>query len=122
MIAIAVTPDPIRKAEQLLDVLERTEPAFYGSGTPQPDETEEARELIAMGPAIVPHLIARMRDDVSSKKAASIALVLGRIGDARAAEPLRELCERYERREAKDEWDYAVIGQCNVARSRIGTR
>ena len=35
--------------------------------------------------------------------------------DARVAESLRELRATYQAREAKGEWEYAVIGQCNLA-------
>jgi len=41
--------------------------------------------------------------------------VLNQLGDVRALAALLDLRARYQQRETKDEWDYAVIGQCNLA-------
>ena len=48
-----------------------------------------------------------MREDV--------ARVLKKIGDARALANLRRLRSRYQALDQKNEWDFAVIGQCNLA-------
>lgn len=114
-----MTHDQSPEVDSLLDELEKTEPAFESLGTPEPRETDAVRRLVAMGAPIVPHLIERTRAAGSAKTMAYLALILGRIGDARAVTPLRELQARYQAREPKGEWDYAVLGQCNVALGRL---
>ena len=48
-----------------------------------------ADELAALGPSAVPHLLTAMRRDVPTIRACA-ALALGKIGDARAIDPLLE--------------------------------
>jgi hypothetical protein len=72
-----------------------------------------------MGAEIVPLLVERTRETVGRKRLAYIALALGRIGEKQAAAPLRALRARFRAWPSKDQWDYAVIGQCDVALMRL---
>lgn len=109
-----------KKVDSLLQSLEQTQPMFHSLGTPELAENDEAvRQLVGLGTKIVPHLVDRIHGDAPRKTAAYVAMVLGRLGDARAVEPLRGLRARYQARTSQDDWDYAVIGQCNVALSRL---
>lgn len=102
--------------DRLLADAGRVDPVASDLGTPQPAESEAARRLIVRGPSVVPRLIEILRDEATpSRRLAYGAFVLGRIGDARAHPILRELRDRLRRREPKDEWDHAVIGQCTLA-------
>jgi len=111
---------PAQKMDALLRELARTEPVFESLGTPEPKETDAFRAVVEMGASVVPHLIERTREDDESLALAYVALALGRIGDRRAIPALQALRMRYEARQTKDMWDYAVIGQSNVALARLG--
>jgi len=109
-----------KNLDLLLGSLERTQPMFYSHGTPVLAENDEAvRQLVEMGAEIVPDLVRRIQGDIPKATAAYAAMVLGRLGDVRAVGPLSNLRDRYQTREPKDEWDFAVIGQCNIALSRL---
>ncbi len=113
---------PADQVDRLLGELDEVEPVSYDLGTPDLPEVDAVRQLVALGPAIVPLLLARMQGEgnvPAKKRAAYIALALGRLGDARALQPLLDLRARYEQRQDKDEWDYAVIGQCNLAIQKL---
>lgn len=114
------TPDGTMDA--LLGELEREEPVSFSLGTPELLESDAVRTLVGLGPAIVPLLLERLRAGGPSKRLAYIALVLNRIGDARALAPLRELRASFQARQPKDEWDHAVIGQCNLALHHLENR
>jgi hypothetical protein len=102
--------------ESILADLDRVEPVSFDLGTPELPEVDALRRLVALGPPIVPHLLERLRDEGASKqRIAYLVLALNRLGDVRALPILREIRENHQRRESKDEWDYAVIGQCNLA-------
>ena len=111
----------VLRTDSLLHKLAAREPEGYSLGTPELSESEEVEQLVQLGAAIVPHLIDRTRSD-RSRKLAYVALVLGRIGDARALSPLRALRARVRARANKDEWDFAVIGQTNVAIEQLERR
>jgi hypothetical protein len=119
----AMTPAGLReKVQALLAELEQQPPAAYDLGTPRLAETPAVESLVRMGPAIEPELIERMERSASKKQVAYAVLVLGRLGEQQALEPLKRLRERYEGRQSKDEWDFAVIGQCNTAISELQRR
>lgn len=101
------------KIERLLKSLEEQD-TEYSLGTPELYETDIVRELAGLGGEVIPYLIELLKTR-PAKVVAYIVLVLGKMGDARAVESLRELKATYEAREPKGEWEYAVIGQCNVA-------
>lgn len=103
-----------KKIDLLLRSLEAQELFIYELGTPQPIETDAIKKLVDLGPQIVPYLIELTKSE-TPKKLVYIVLVLGRLGDARAIEALRELRKKYMILKAKTEWEYAVIGQCNIA-------
>ncbi|GAA4735838.1 hypothetical protein [Phytohabitans rumicis] len=103
-----------RRVEELLDTLGRLESPASELGTPVLVPSAAVDELVAMGPAAVPDLLRHL-EGRPAKVAAYLALVLGRIGDQRAVAPLRRLRGAYRARAPKDEWDYAVIGQCDLA-------
>jgi hypothetical protein len=103
------------KIDSLLGELERAEAVSFDLGTPELPEGDALKELVAMGAAIVPHLLSRVGEDTPKKRVAHIASVLRALGDRRALEPLLAVRMRFERLEGKDAWDYAVIGQCNLA-------
>ena len=103
------------KIDSLLSELDAVEPVSYDLGTPGLPEVDAMRQLIAMGTEIVPHLLERLSGAESKKRIAYIVLVLKYLGDVRALAPLLDFCARFRQRETKDEWDYAVIGQCNLA-------
>lgn len=109
-----------KTVDSLLKLIEETEPVFYSLGTPELAENNEAMgQLVGMGAEVVPQLVERIQGNASKKTAAYAAMALGLLGDARAVEPLLGLRLRYQSHEPKDEWDYAVIGQCQVALSRL---
>jgi hypothetical protein len=103
------------RVDSLLDELDTINPASFDLGTPELTEVNAANELVSMGTAVVPQLLERVRGNVSKQRIAYIALVLNRLGDVRALGPLLDLRARYQESEPKDQWDYAVIGQCNLA-------
>lgn len=109
------------KIDSILASLETVEPTWDSLGTPEPAETEDFVKLVAMGEDAVPHLIARASLRDSPRQMAYIAKALGRIGDPIAVTTLRELRQVFQAKEPKNEWDFAVIGQCNVALSRLTT-
>ncbi len=102
------------KINSVLRALEAQEPVEYELGTPQLVETKEVIELVDLGSRIVPYLLELTKSE-EPKATAYIVLVLDKLRDARAIKPLRELREKYQKHKHKTEWDYAVIGQCNVA-------
>lgn len=104
-----------QKVDSLLDELNQVDPVSYDLGTPELPEVNALDELVEMGQEITPLLIERIRQSNSSKRIAYAVMALNRLGDIRALDSLRELCARYQTIETKDEWDYAVIGQCNAA-------
>jgi hypothetical protein len=106
--------------ESLLSEAERQEPVSFRLGTPVLPEGGAVRRLVELGAEAVPHLVEATRREDSSRRLAYVALALGRIGDPSAAGPLRELRARCRRRPPRDEWDHAVVGQCNVAIDRLG--
>ena len=112
----AMKPAGLReKVQALLAELEQQPPTAYDLGTPQLAETPAVESLVRMGAVIEPELIEAMDSSASRKQVAYAILVLGRLGEQQALEPLKRLRERYEGRQSKDEWDFAVIGQCNTA-------
>ncbi len=113
---------PAKKVDSLLSDLNRVEPISFDLGTPELFEIDAVRQLLAMGTAIVPHLLECLQGNVSKKRIAYVVLVLNHLGDVRALAPLRDLRARYQQRETKDEWDYAVIGQCNLAIEQLQKR
>lgn len=106
---------PAEQVDSLLSELDRAEPLSFDLGTPEGCESHLVHQLVVAGPTIVPHLLERMQGNAPKKRVAHIVLVLRLIGDVRALTPLVDLCALYKERETKDEWDYAVIGQCNLA-------
>lgn len=104
-----------QKVDSLLDELNQIDPASYDLGTPELLEANALNELVEMGCEITPLLIERIQVNDSSKRLAYAVMALERLGDSRALGPLRELCARYRALDRKDEWDYALIGQCNSA-------
>jgi len=114
-----ISPALARKVELLLAEAEETEPVSYSLGTPVLPEGEAVRRLVDLGGEIVPYLIDVSRGEAPGKRHAYVALVLGRLGAEVSREPLRDLHTRYQRREPKDAWDYAVIGQCSRALERL---
>jgi hypothetical protein len=106
---------PAEQVDLLLSELDQVEPVSFDLGTPEILEVDAVRELVAKGLAVVPHLLEHLQENRPKKRVAYIVLALNRIGDVRALGPLINLCAIYRQRETKDEWDYAVIGQCNLA-------
>ncbi len=109
------TPTAAQRIDYLLSKLEGIEPVSFDLGTPQLSEGGAIQEIVGMGEESVPLLLERIRSSESKKRIAYIVLVLNRIGDSRALAPLLDLRERYQRLKSKDQWDYAVIGQSNLA-------
>lgn len=107
------------QVDVLLSELDKVEPVAFDLGTPQLPAVDAVYQLAAIGPQIVPHLLERARDEASKKRIAYIVMVLGLIRDDRALEPLQTLRVRYQQQERKDEWDYAITGQCNLALERL---
>jgi HEAT repeat protein len=111
-----------KQVDLLLSDVDRMEPASFDLGTPEISESSAINELVNMGAEIVPLLIERLKSSESKKQAAHIVLVLNRIGDTRALVPLLDLRQRCQELENKNEWDYAVIGQCNLAIEHLQQR
>jgi|SRR5580658_11386017 hypothetical protein len=113
------SPTPAEQVDSLLDALDGAEPVSFDLGTPELPDVGAIEELVDMGAGIVPLLLERIGTSQSMKRIAYIVLVLNRIGDIRALAPLLDLCARYGKLDTKDEWHYAVIGQCNAAIERL---
>jgi hypothetical protein len=107
------------KVDSVLRSLDSVDSISFDLGTPELPEVDAVQDLVTMGPPIVPLLLERVFEDGPKKRIAYTVLILHRIGDPRAAEPLQKLRARYQEHENKDEWDYAVIGQCNLAIERL---
>lgn len=105
--------------DSLLSEVDVAEPVSFNLGTPELPEFEAVHQLVAMGTMIVPHLLERIHVNVPKKRIAYLTLVLNHLGDIRALAPLLDLRARYQQREIKDEWDYAIIGQCNLAIEKL---
>jgi hypothetical protein len=103
-----------KKIRALLEKLQGQEPVVFELGTPQIEETGEVDQLVALAPKAFSYLLELLATE-PSKSAAYLALVLGKLKDRRALEPLRKFRANYQAREAKTEWDYAAIGQANLA-------
>jgi HEAT repeat protein len=103
-----------RRVEALLDALEDLESPGSELGTPVLAQSSELDEIVALGPAAVPQLLSLLQDQ-TAKVAAYLVLALNRIGDRRALEDLRRLRSHYQALDSQGEWEYAVIGQCNLA-------
>lgn len=101
--------------DSLLSELDVAEAVSFDLGTPELPDLDAVHQLVDMGTAIVPHLLECIHGNVLKKRIAYIALVLNHLGDIRALAPLLDLRACYQQREFKDKWDYAVIGQCNLA-------
>jgi hypothetical protein len=100
--------------ESLLAALEDLESPASELGTPVLAQSEELDEIVALGPAAVPHLLSLLQNQ-AAKITAYMVLALNRIGDCEALEDLRRLRSHYQALDPKGEWEYAVIGQCNLA-------
>ncbi|HMD99872.1 MAG TPA: hypothetical protein VKM93_21405 [Terriglobia bacterium] len=103
------------QVDSLLSELDAAEPVSFDLGTPELPELDAVHQLVAMGTAIVPHLLECAQGNAPKKRVAYIAMVLNQLGDVRALAPLLDLRAHHQQREIKDEWDYAVIGQCDLA-------
>ena len=102
------------EVDQLLKSIEEKEVPIYELGTPEILETKETISLINLGPRIIPYLLM-MSEKSSSKIVAYIVYILGRLGYKEVIPHLLKLRERFQKLETKTGWDYAVIGQCNLA-------
>jgi HEAT repeat protein len=105
--------------EELVAALDHEAPLSYDLGTPELFEVEPVRRLVDLGQAVVPQLLEHVTIQEPKLRTAYVVMALGLIGDERALEPLRELCDRYRARPAKDELDYAVLAQCGDAIGRL---
>ncbi|MFQ6024755.1 MAG: hypothetical protein ACE5NW_18735 [Acidiferrobacterales bacterium] len=105
------------KIDSFLASIGSIEPTMFDLGTPQLDLTEEMKEIIGIGSKIVPYLLKRMQS-ASPKEVAYLVFMLRHLDDLRTMEPLRKLKKHYETIERKTEWDFAVIGQCNMVIDR----
>lgn len=103
-----------RRIQSLLDALEGLESPASDLGAPLLAHSEELDEIIALGPAMVPQLL-RLLENQPAKTAAYVVAALNEIGDRRALAGLRRLRSHYQALDEKNEWDFAVIGQCNLA-------
>lgn len=103
------------KIDALLSELDRAEPISFNLGVPELPELDAVHQLVTMGNAILPRLLKCLQGNMSKKRIAYVVMVLKHLDDARALVPLINLRAQYQNREVKDEWDYAVIGQCNLA-------
>lgn len=100
--------------EALLTQIEAESPVIYDLGTPQIVETQTVRDLLALGQPIVPYLLDQLQT-ASPKVTAYLVFVLGRLGDSSTLAPLQTVRTRYKNIPNKTDWEYAVIGQCNIA-------
>jgi hypothetical protein len=113
------SPDP-QEVEGILADLDRQEPTDVDLGTPQLQVVDAVDRLVALGPAVVPLLLERLRDQAASRQRIGyLVMALGILDDVRAMPTLRELRQAYRHRELPDEWDHVVIGQCDVALERL---
>jgi len=76
--------------------------------------SKELDEVVAMGATAVPHLLGLLAHQ-PAKVVAYLVLALRRIGSREALEELRSLRSHYQALDSKGEWEFAVIGQCNLA-------
>ena len=102
------------RIESLLAALTDLESPASDLGTPVLVEIRELDDVVALGLIAVPHLLSLLSNQ-PAKKVAYLVLILNRIGDRKALGHLRRLRSDYQALNPKDEWDFAVIGQCNLA-------
>lgn len=102
------------KVNTLISELDEAEPVSFDLGTPEILDSDAMHQLVSMGDVIVPYLIIRMSVGTTKKQIVYIVRALGKLKNVQALEPLRELRTSFQEREFKDEWDYAVIGECNL--------
>ena len=108
------TSDGQRDIESLVAALADLEAPESELGTPVLVHSRELDELVALGLAALPHLL-RLLPDRPAKAAAYIVLAVGMIGDHIALDDVRRLRSRYQALDPKGPWEFAVIGQCNLA-------
>ena len=107
-------PDPIERTINLvLDRLQDLEPTEYDLGTPNRDRGRY-RQDYRTGSHALPYLFVQA-EHRQAKAVAYIVLILGKIGIVEAIEPVRAIRAQYQALDHKDPWDYAVIGQANMA-------
>ena len=105
------------KIDRFISSIDSIEPVILDLGTPQLELTPEMKEILDAGPAIVPYLFECTRF-APPKTVAYIALMLRHFDDPQTIETLKNLKQRYAEIEKKTLWDYAIIGQCNLAMRR----
>jgi hypothetical protein len=109
-----ISPKDKDKVLELLRSISNREPQVYDLGTPELVEGPEIEQLIAMGPHIVPYLLELAQSE-EPRQVAYIIRVLRNLGDRKTIEALRALKSQYQAKEPKTPWDWAVIGQANLA-------
>ena len=102
-----------QKIDDLLNDLEAKRIAISELGTPQLSELD-VQGILELGSQAVPYLIQLLESE-NPKKVACIVLALSKTGNMEVKVHLQKLREKYRGRDHKTEWDYAVIGQCNLA-------
>jgi len=83
-------------------------------GTPDIRLTSEGERLLAMGERVLPAALRLLEAD-DPRVVASTVLVLRSLGNPSHRPLLQALRERFSQKPSKSPWDFAVIGQCNLA-------
>lgn len=115
-----MTNDP--RAGPLLTALAAREPVAYDLGTPQLDTAAvEFNDLIALGPANVPLLLARALT-APAREAVWAVLALAELASPDTIADLDRLRTDYRSRRDRTMWEFAVVAQLDQAMQRIRNR
>ncbi|MEX2512665.1 MAG: hypothetical protein WD398_07160 [Cyclobacteriaceae bacterium] len=106
--------------QSCLDSLEILEPKDYELGTPQLEESSEYIEkIISYGPSAISYLMD-LSSNATPKKTAYIVFILGKLDGRGLTEQIIKIRTEFENKTSKSDWDYAVIGQCNIILKKPG--
>jgi hypothetical protein len=107
------------RVDALLEALAARDPVAYDLGTPLLDTAAvEFQELLKLGPGAASYLLAAAQNE-PARKAVWAVLALGELGDTGVLDSLRALRAQYQARQNPTMWDFAVIGQLNLAIARL---
>jgi hypothetical protein len=114
-------PDVRDRVGRLLASLATRETVVEELGTPDLEEGPELEELVGMGSAALPALLFALGEQ-DSRRLAYTLRALGRIGDPAAIDAIEDARARLQAIADKGGWDYAALGQANLALEAVRRR
>jgi hypothetical protein len=107
------------RIDALLTALAARDPVAYDLGTPMLDTAAaEFQELLKLGTRSASYLLAAARSGPAPKAVWAVR-ALGELSDTGVLDGLRALRAQYQARQTPTMWDFAVIGQLNMAIARL---